>query len=140
MRGSAEQLVGVWKLISFENEFQDGTPRRAMLGEKPSGYIIFTADGRMMSIIAGEGRRVPQTEEEAAAAFRTMFAYTGVYRLEGDKWTTKVDLAWNPAWDGTEQVRSFELDGDRFQVISAWAMSPNFGKVTRAIVTWERGK
>jgi hypothetical protein len=83
---------------------------------------------------------VPQTDEEAAAAFRTMFAYTGFYRLEGDKWTTKVDVAWNPAWDGTEQVRSFKLDGDRLQVISAWAMSPNLGRVTRAIVTWQRAK
>ena len=80
----------------------------------------------------------PRCHDEAAAAMRTMFAYTGVCRFEGDRWTTTVDVSWNPAWHGTAQVRSVKLDGDRLDVTSAWAMSPNLGKVTRAIVTWER--
>ena len=131
-------LLGAWKLVSFENEFQDGTARGAMFGANPTGYIIFTDRGRMMSIVEGEGRRVPNTPDEAAAAMRTMFAYTGVCRFEGDRWTTTVDVSWNPAWHGTAQVRSFKLDGDRLEVTSAWAMSPNLGKITRAIVMWER--
>jgi Lipocalin-like domain len=49
-----------------------------------------------------------------------MFAYTGIFRLEGDKWTTEVDVAWNPVWNGTDQVRSFKLDGGRRKVTSAW--------------------
>jgi ABC-type Fe3+ transport system substrate-binding protein len=47
-------------------------------------------------------------------------AYTGMYRLEGDKWLTKVDVAWNPEWVGTEQTRFFKLDGDRLHVTSTW--------------------
>jgi lipocalin-like protein len=91
-----------------------------MLGKNPPGYIIFTAGGRMMSIVEAEGRKVPQTDEESALALRTLLAYTGIFHRGGGKWTTKVDAAWNPAWNGTDQVRSFKLDGDRLEVTSAW--------------------
>ena len=95
-----------------------------------------------MMVIEGDGRKAPKTDDDRAALFRTMFAYTGMYRLEGDKWITKVDVAWNPAWVGTEQVRFFKLDGDRLQVISMWVQSttrPEKG-MGRAIITWERAK
>jgi hypothetical protein len=39
-----------------------------------------------------------------AELFTTLIAYAGTYRLEGDKWTTKVEVAWIPEWVGTEQV------------------------------------
>jgi hypothetical protein len=59
------RLVGVWKLVSFHSEFQDGIPTRATLGEHPSGYIILTKEGRMMSVIEGENRKVPATDAGA---------------------------------------------------------------------------
>jgi hypothetical protein len=140
MTDEPAKLVATWKLVSSENEFQDGTERRSMMGATPTGYIIFTPEGRMMSIVEAEGRKAPETDQEAAAAFRTMFAYTGIVQLDGNRWATKVDVAWNPAWHGTEQVRTFKLDGDRLEVTSAWGMSVNLGKVTRGVVVWERVK
>jgi hypothetical protein len=134
------KVVGTWKLASFVNDFQDGSDPRGAYGNHPTGYIIFTQDGRMMSIVEAEGRKAPETDEQRAAAFRSMISYTGMYRFEGDKFITKVDVSWNPAWVGTEQIRDFKLEGDRLQVISPWVMSPNLGKVTRATVTWERVK
>jgi len=136
------KLIGIWKLLSFENEFKDGSPRRPMYGQHPTGYIIFTGEGRMAAIIEGEGRRAATTDEERAALLRTMFAYTGTYRLEGDKWVTKVDVAWNPAWDGTDQVRYYKLDGDRLEVTSMWQPTPNLpgAPVTRGVLMWERVK
>ena len=134
------KIAGTWKLESFWNEFQDGSDPRPMYGKNPTGYIIFTNHGRMMSIVEAEGRKAPQSDEDRAAAFRSLIAYTGMYRFDGDKFITKVDVSWNPSWVGTEQVRSFKLDGDRLQVISPWVMSPNLGKMTRATVTWERVK
>ena len=44
-------------------------------------------------------------DKERADLLSTLVAYTGTYRIEGDTWTTKVDVAWNPEWVGTEQVR-----------------------------------
>jgi hypothetical protein len=67
-----------------------------------------------------------------------MFAYTGRYRLEGNMWITKVDAA----WDGTDQVRYFVLDGDHLEVTSMWQSSPNLpgAPVSRGILFWEREK
>jgi hypothetical protein len=35
----------------------------------------------------------------------TLVAHSGTYTTEGDKWTTSVEVAWNPEWVGTKQVR-----------------------------------
>jgi hypothetical protein len=37
-----EKLIGTWKVISFDNEFQDGSPRRALYGQHPTGFIIYS--------------------------------------------------------------------------------------------------
>ena len=136
----SSSVVGTWKLVSFVNEFQDGSESRGAYGDRPTGYIIFTADGRMMTVVEAEGRKPPENDEQRVAAFRTIIAYTGMFRLEDGKFMTKVDVSWNPAWVGTEQVRDYQLTGDRLKVVSPWVMSPNLGKMTRATVTWERSK
>ena len=54
-------------------------------------------------ILTGEGRRAAKTDQERADLMDSLVSYTGKYRLEGDTWITKVDVAWNPEWVGTEQ-------------------------------------
>lgn len=96
----------------------------------------------MMTVITAEGRKEPKTDQDRADLLKSMFAYTGMYRLEGDKFITKVDVSWNPAWVGTEQTRFFKLDGNRLHIISAWVQAtarPEKG-IGRAIITWERVK
>ena len=135
-------LVGTWKLTGGEVEFQDTGERRPLYGTDRMGYIIFTTEGRIFGIIEGEGRKAPQTDEDRVRLFRTMAAYSGLYRLEGDKWITTVDVAWNPGgWTGTDQVRFYKIDGDRLVVSAPWAPSPVFpGKTTRVFLTWTRVK
>ena len=140
MADDSVKIVGTWKLASFKNELQDGSEPRGAYGARPTGYIIFTPEGRMFSIVEAEGRKAAENDEQRAAAFRSMISYTGRFRLDSGKFITKVDVSWNPAWVGTEQVRDYKLEGDRLQVISPWVMSPNLGKMTRATVTWERDK
>ena len=41
-----------------------------------------------------------------------MIAYTGRYRVEDGKVITKVEIAWNEAWVGGEQVRFIRFEGD----------------------------
>ena len=135
------KLLGSWKLISWVQEFQDGSEPRPEYGKNPIGYIIFTPEGRMMAVLEGEGRKSPKTDEERVKLFRSMIAYSGMYRLEGDKWITKVDVAWHPDRRGSEQMRFFKLDGDRLYVSTPWMPSPNFGgKVIRSLLVWERAK
>ena len=137
-----EKLIGIWKLVSFETEFQATGERKPNFGKNPNGFVIFTPEGRMMVVLTAEGRKAPETDEDRAALLRTMFAYTGIYRLEGDKFVTKVDVSWNEAWTGTEQTRFYKMDGNRLDIISAWAPSGVIpGRpIVRGILTWERVK
>ena len=135
------KFIGIWKLTSVVGEFQDTSEKIYDWGKNPKGYSIFTAEGRSMFIIESEGRKPPKTDEDRATLFKTMFAWTGIYRIEGDKLITKVDVSWNPAFNGTEPVRVFKFEGDRLVISTSWAPSTRFtGSVTRGVFTYERVK
>ena len=135
------RITGSWRVVSFELEFQDGSERRFPLGTHPNGYLIFGADGRMIAYLEADKRTSPKTDEERAAAYRTMNAYTGRYRVEGDRWITRVDGSWNVEWVGTDQERSFAVDGDRLTVVAQWNRNPLYGgRMTRGILVFEREK
>ena len=137
-----EKLLGIWRLVSYEVESQAAGEREPLLGKSPTGNIIFTSDGRMMVLLTGEGRKAPNTDQDRAELLKSMVAYTGMYRVEGDKWITKVDVADNPTRVGTEQARFYKLDGDRLQESTQfmqWAARPEKGTV-RFILMWERVK
>ncbi len=136
------KIIGIWKVISYEWETQSTGVRQPLMGKNPTGYVIFTPEGRFFAVITGDGRKAPSNDQERAKLLNTMFAYTGMYRMEGDNWITKVDVAWIPAWVGTEQVRYFRFDGDRLQVMTDWKpplVSSSQG-TGRAILTFERAK
>jgi hypothetical protein len=136
-----QKLVGVWKLQTYDVEFQDTGERTSPFGSHPNGIGIFTADGRTMAILTAEGRKAPQTDADRAAAFQSMVAYSGIYRLEDDRWITTVDIAWNEAWMGTDQVRFYRIDDDTLTVTSNWRPYPLFdGRVARGLLTWIRAK
>ena len=137
-----EKVIGIWKLVSQEIEIQASGQKEPVFGRSPTGYAIFTAEGRVMFVLTGEGRKPPQTVEDRADLLNSMAAYTGMYRLEGDKWITKVDVAWNPEWVGTEQTRFFKLDGDRLQVTSTWRIMPNWADkgMQRSLLVFEKTK
>lgn len=136
------KIVGTWKLVSYEVEVQATGQRGPVMGEKPTGYTTFTPEGRVFFMLTGEARKPAKTDRERAELLDTMVAYSGTYSLEGDKWTTNVEVAWNPEWVGTKQVRSFTLDGDRLVVLTPWRVMPNWADkgVTRSIITFERSR
>ena len=134
-----DKLLGNWRLVSFVTEDVATKQRGHVYGERPSGYIGFTPAGRFFAVLSGDGRKPPQTTDEQAAAFRSMIAYTGQFRLEGDRFITKVDVAWNEAWTGTEQVRFWRVEGTRLFITSAPIPNPNVpGAMMTGILVWER--
>ena len=136
------KIQGIWQLVSFQVEFQATGERQDVRGKNPTGYINFTPEGRMGVIITNEGRQPATTDQDRAELFKTLVAYTGLYRVEGDKWITKVDVSANPAWVGTEQTRSFKIDGNRLQESTAlmpFAAQPEKGMV-RYVITYEKTK
>jgi hypothetical protein len=132
-------LIGTWRLVSFEREYQAAGEREYPMGQVPTGYILFLPEGRMAVVITAEGRKPAATDQDRAGLFNSLVAYTGRYRVEGDTWITSVDVAANPAWVGTEQTRSFRTAGDRLQETTAWAARPD-NRMARAVITYERAK
>jgi len=134
-----DKLAGSWKLQSWIAEEVESKEQKAIFGEQPNGYLILTREGRMMGLLTAQGRKAPQNEAERDAAFRSMLAYSGRYRLDGGKFITKVDTAWNEAWVGSEQAREFRLEGGVLQVMSPPSSNPAFGgKPARGIFTFVR--
>ena len=139
MGGNNEALVGTWKLVSCFMEDVETKERKPVWGEHPNGYIVLTSEGRWIVVQTAEGRKAPQTDEERAAAFRSMLAYSGKFRTEGNMVVIKVDIAADESWNGTEQVRYFRLEGDRLHIEAAPQPYANFGgKVMRGILIWAR--
>jgi Lipocalin-like domain len=134
-----EALLGNWKLVSFFTEDTQTKQRNNVYGEKPTGSIGFTPAGRFFGFVTAEGRKPALTGEEQAAAFRSMLAYTGKWRVEGDKFITAVDIAWNPAWVGTEQVRYWRLDGNKLFITTAPIPNPSAaGSTMIGTLIWEK--
>ena len=133
-------LVGIWKLQSIQFEFADTSESVDLYGANPSGCLIQTVDGRMMTIITRSDRMPPKEDADGAALFNTMMAYTGTYRIDSDdKFVTDVDLAWHPAWNGTQQARFFKVDGDILSITTAQQGHPMFpGRTGRGILKWKR--
>jgi len=134
-----QQIVGTWSLVSVVYEDVATRERTPVYGEHPKGIQIATAGGRWLALMTAEGRAIPQTDADRAAALKSMIAYTGCYRIEGGKVITKVEAAWNEAWVGGEQVRHIRFDGDRLYIESPPMPHPNINdKTVRVIVVWQR--
>ena len=134
-------LQGVWKLVSFENEIKATGEKELPLGPNPMGYVIFTGE-RATFMFTSDGRKPAKTDKERSDLLKSLVAYSGIHRIEGDQWVTKIDVAWNPEWLGTEQRRFFKINGNRLQVMTVWRVNPNWPDkgVGRGILTFVRAK
>jgi hypothetical protein len=134
------RLFGSWRLVSFQTRIvgEEVAPRE-MFGPHPFGRIVFTPEHYMAVFISRPDRKSATDQAEAAALLSSMLAYTGKFRVEGDKFVTAVDGAWNEIYKGTEQVRYFALDGDKLSIRTPEQNSAIVpGKRTVGTLAWER--
>jgi Lipocalin-like domain len=114
------------------------------MGERPNGYLNYSTDGRMYAIITRDNRIKPldvnPTDEQRVKLHQTMTAYAGTYTLLADKVIHHVDISWNEAWTGTDQVRFFKLDGNILTIATAPNKSPMDGREGRTVLVWEKVK
>jgi hypothetical protein len=118
---NAELLIGNWKLVSLQVVTEGGA--KDVFGPKPNGHLVLTGESRMMAITTAEDRTPGETDAERAALHKSMLAYTGKFRLEGNEFITTVDASWTEGWNGTEQRRRFRLDGDTLYIETVPAAS-----------------
>lgn len=104
-----------WKLeidfLGHERRRDWGAPGRAR-SESPRRRRLYTS-ARHVPHSQKQSRtpeQSPPSDEEKIALFDTMFAYSGAYTVEVDRVVHHVDLSWNEAWSGTDQVRFCRVD------------------------------
>src|SRR4051794_15890570 len=95
----AKQLVGTWKLVSWQVQYV-GENARDAFGGKSQGRLIVAPDGYWSVLITRTGRKPANNDAERARLLRTMVAYTGKFTVEGDKITSAIDLSWNEVSTG----------------------------------------
>ena len=135
-----DDLVGTWKLVSWQVVPQKGTPQD-VFGAHPKGFLILTREGRIMVLTTAEKRQPGMSEAERAALHKSMLAYTGAYRVEGHDFITAVEVSWNEEWNGTEQRRHFRIEGNKLFIESAPAPSILYpGKTDFRRIVWKRAK
>ena len=90
-------LLGTWKLKSFVREVTATGEKINPMGEHPSGYLSYSADGRMYGILTWDNRPKPSaanpSDEEQVKLHQTMVACAGTYTLENGKVIHHVDIA-----------------------------------------------
>ena len=137
-------ILGTWKLKSFVREVTATGEKINQMGEHPNGYLSYSADGRMYAIITADNRVKPleanPTDEQRVKLHQTMTAYAGTYTVQADKVIHHVDISWNEAWTGTDQVRFIKLDGNVLTITAAPNKSPMDGREGHSVIVWEKVK
>lgn len=140
---SEGDLVGTWRLRSWEAVADDGTIARPF-GDRPIGYLMYTSDLHMITTIS-EADRNPiggdvllAPPEAQADAFGSFMAYAGPFRVtEGDV-IHSVEMSLYPDWIGTEQRRHVRLDVSGHRLTLSTDPIPVSGVLMRHHLDWER--
>ncbi len=136
------EIVGTWRLVSMAKYSEAGERQPMGLGwDRAEGYIIYTAEGRMMVLIAAAGRKpmgYPNVTDQARAlAHKTMTAYTGTYEFHGDHVVHHVDMASYPDWQGPARRRAAKLSGNRITLTTP-LMERSGSTLAKYELVWER--
>jgi hypothetical protein len=142
---SKGDLIGTWKLLSSKDTNEKGEVKDSY-SRDPTGFLTYTADGRMMAIISNDGRKplsvpdwISAPAEERAEAFATSIAYAGRYTFYGDKVIHHVEAAGLQNFVGTDFVRFItKVDRDRL-ILRVPPLLKGGERITQELV-WERMK
>jgi hypothetical protein len=80
------------------------------------------------------------TDAKAAQLYRTMGAYAGRCKTNGDKLIVTLEVASSPALVGTDQTYMIEIKGDRYQLNTVPTFNQIFGTKVATTVVADRVK
>jgi hypothetical protein len=100
-------IVGTWKLLRATARDAAGAALPAPYGPQIVGRVVFTPDGRMMSVVCDGSPELP------TGLSREYSSYCGNYSFDGTRLITKVDAASDPDRIGSDQVRGVRFEGDQ---------------------------
>jgi hypothetical protein len=138
------EFVGAWRLVSYSASGTGGETVYPM-GPNARGRLIYEGGGRMAVQIGDPDRSAFTTADpgaaadgEVRAAFHGYLAYFGTYTVEPDRGVVvhHLEMCLNPNWIGVDQVRYFDLQGDRLTLVTP-PMAGGGGKLVATLI-WER--
>lgn len=143
-KAADKSVIGTWKLSTWVSEDAESGKITNVFGERPNGYLIYTAGGRMTVNISADGRkplsgdRFSTPPEERAQAFSTNIAYSGTYDLTPEGIMHHVDVATFQNWVGTDQFRYVVVEGDVMNVKTPPIKGPPDGKTKVMTLVFKR--
>ena len=108
-----QSLVGTYRMVSNVLNIE-GTITENM-GKSPNGYLVLTPT-RIVFFFTAEKRQFGTSVADKAGLLDTLTAWAGVYRIEGKKLIIRVDVSWVEHWNGKDQIRNWELLGNRLTI------------------------
>jgi len=137
-----DTIVGVWKAVSIETKELDTGKSIRPFGEPPNATFVFTNGGQMAAVITSADRKAPvapnPTDAERADLHRTLSAYSGTYRVDGNKLIVTVRNSSIQSWNGTERSLALEFRGKLLHATSAPFKSTVSNGEVVAVNVWER--
>jgi hypothetical protein len=141
-----EQLIGAWKLVSYEERPVDGAPSFYPMSEKPMGIIMYTPDGYMSAQLSKPDRKpfasgdwFKGTPEDFGTEATTYIAYSGPFHVDEEKKTLthSMFVSLFPNWIGQTQPRVVKIDGDDLYLSTASPIESG-GKKVNSHLRWKR--
>ena len=117
-----EAVAGTWKLMTAEDQQQDGSWKPGTFGTPPSGYFIYNPNGyasvQIMTTppVTLSNPNTGPTPAEALEIFNNYIAYYGTWTVDAETLTVQVEGAWDPTQVGTMQARPYSVDGDTLTI------------------------
>jgi hypothetical protein len=121
-----DQLIGVWKLVSYEFRLADGILIRPM-GQGVQGILIYDATGYMaLQVIDPERPRFASedwmsgTDAEIKSAWEGVMAYYGTFEVleERGMIVHHVQGSSFPNWNGIDREQLFEFADERLKLLT----------------------
>ena len=147
-KGLREQLIGAWKLVSYEERPVDGSPSFYPMTEQPIGIIMYTPDGYMSAQLSKPNRKpfasgdwFKGTADEYEKEATSYIAYTGEFYVDEEARTLmhSMFVSLFPNWIGQTQPRVLQIDGDDLYLSTASPI-PSGGKKVNSHLRWRRAK
>ena len=99
MTATRDQLVGTWRLVSWETRYQDGSVIHPM-GDAADGFLVYAADGYMAATLSRSNRPAFTTGEmmtadvqEKARGWDSYFSYVGRYEIGDGQITHHIEVS-----------------------------------------------
>ena len=85
-----------------------------------------------------KNEKADPTDAERVELFKSMFAWGGTYKTEGNKVIYDIDIAWVQSWIGTTRTYQVETAGNKLTVTTPPFKSTVDGQDIVVVTTCER--